>query len=78
MTDKNVIEAKETEVQEVKEESKIVSFFKKHGKKIAAGAAVVAAGVIGVVIGKKTSGETDEYYDDDAIEADFSEVDTNE
>jgi hypothetical protein len=77
MEENKVIET-ETAVEEVKKESKIGSFFKKHGKKIVAGAAIAVAGVVGVAIGKKAAGST-EYYEDDVYETtDFSEVDTNE
>ena len=73
-----VIETEATEVVEVKKESKIVSFFKKHGKKIVAAAAIAVAGVVGVAIGKKAAGST-EYNEDDVYEStDFSEVDSNE
>ena len=78
MEENMVIETEATEVEEVKAESKIGGFFKKHGKKIAAGVAVAVAAAIGVAIGKKAGAGTDEYYGDDMIEADFSEVDTNE
>lgn len=80
MEEKMVIENESTEVVEVEETktgSKVGGFFKRHGKKIVAGAAVVAAYVIGTVVGKKKAGCSGD-YEDDYIEADFSEVDTNE
>ena len=45
--------------------SKIVSFGKKHGKKIVTGVAVAAAGMLGYVLGKKTHGEDDDFTEDD-------------
>ena len=82
---KKVIENNGTEVVEQENKSngfisKISDFAKKHGKKIAVGAAVLAAGVLGVVIGKKSTDESDGDYneEDDVIEAEYSEVETNE
>ena len=45
--------------------SKIVSFGKKHGKKIVTGVAVAAVGMLGYVLGKKTHGEDDDFTEDD-------------
>ena len=82
---KKVIENNGTEVVEQENKSngfisKFSDFAKKHGKKIAVGAAVLAAGVLGVVIGKKSTDESDCDYneEDDVIEAEYSEVETNE
>ena len=82
---KKVIENNGTEVVEQENKSngfisKFSDFAKKHGKKIAVGAAVLAAGVLGVVIGKKSTDESDCDYneEDDVSEAGYSEVETNE
>ena len=57
--------------------SKIVDFGKKHGKKIVTGVAVAAVGVLGYALGKKTTGEEDDFTEDDedldCVE--FNEVD---
>ena len=59
--------------------SKIVGFGKKHGKKIVTGVAVVAAGILGYALGKKTNGEDegDDYLEDDEESdcVEFDEVD---
>lgn len=66
------IENEEIEEVEVMEEeyvleeglgSKIKAGFKKHGKKIVAGAALLTCGIIGYVLGKKSNEEYD--YDSD-------------
>ena len=54
--------------------SKIVGFGKKHGKKIVTGVAVVAAGILGYALGQKSSGEEDDYLEDDE-EPDYVESD---
>ena len=54
--------------------SKIVGFGKKHGKKIVTGVTVVAAGILGYALGRKSSGEEDDYLEDDE-ESDYVESD---
>ena len=60
--------------------SKIVSFGKKHGKKIVTGVAVAAVGMLGYALGKKTHGEDDDFTEDDedldCVE--FDEVDPSD
>ena len=79
MEENMVIENESTEVVEekAKPESKVGGFFKRHGKKIAAGVAIGVAYVIGKAVGKKQASNSDN-CDGDYIETDFSEVDTNE
>ena len=59
--------------------SKIVGFGKKHGKKIVTGVTVVAVGILGYALGKKTNGEDegDDYLEDDEEldHVEFDEVD---
>ena len=57
--------------------SKIVDFGKKHGKKIVTGVTVVAAGILGYALGRKSSGEEDDYLEDDEESdcVEFDEVD---
>lgn len=77
MEDKKVIENAEfTEVAEVKE-NKFVSFMKRHGKKIAAGAALAGAAALGFVIGQKIQIGDETDYIDDAIETEFTVIDDN-
>lgn len=92
--EKKVVEIEETEVNEVEEtetkldkikNSKPVSFVKKHGKKIAVGAIIGAAFLIGRAIGEKDGFEYSEFKnsndDDDVIDLDdytVSEETTNE
>ena len=45
--------------------SKIVGFGKKHGKKIVTGVAVAAVGMLGYALGRKSSGEDDDFAEDD-------------
>lgn len=45
--------------------SRIVDFGKKHGKKIVTGVAVAAVGVLGYALGKKSSGEDEDFTEDD-------------
>ena len=54
--------------------SKIVSFGKKHGKKIVTGVAVAAAGVLGYALGKKAHGEDDDFTEDDDEDLDYVEL----
>ena len=57
--------------------SKIVGFGKKHGKKIVTGVAVAAVGMLGYALGRKSSGEEDDYLEDDEESdcVEFDEVD---
>ena len=75
---------KTTEVAPVEEETcekpkfitKVVEGVKKHGKKIAVGAALAAATVIGYALVKKSGGSGNnsdgDYDDDDAIDVEIS------
>ena len=54
--------------------SKIVSFGKKHGKKIVTGVAVVVVGMLAYALGKKSHGEDEDYFEDDE-ELDYVESD---
>ena len=73
-------------VQEVKAQgffSKAGAWIKKHGKKVAVGAAILAGAAIGVaVLGKKNKSDDSECYDEDVVEditdVDYSEVDNIE
>ena len=75
-----VNEAEEQVVETVKESklSKLGNGFKKHGKKIAAGAAVIAGGLICYALGKKTHGgdDCDGYVSE--VEVEFSPVESDE
>ena len=71
------------EVEVVEEEQK-VSFFtkvktgaKKHGKKIAVGAAMITAGVLGYKLGNRDTGVSDDYYIEDLASEDVSVSDEN-
>lgn len=80
------IENEEIEEVEIMEEecvqkeglgSKIKAGFKKHGKKIVAGAALLACGIVGYALGKKSNEEyeydLDETDDEPLLLADVSE-----
>ena len=76
----NEVEVAETEPKQ-KRGSKIVGWGKKHGKKIVAGVAVAAVGLLGYALGQKTVGAGGDVYDEDIdfenIEDDFvAEVDS--
>ena len=63
--------------------SKVGAGFKKHGKKIAAGAVVLGIGAVGFALGKKRSGCDDcdfepAGFDDPADDVDDSDVELNE
>lgn len=69
--DNNINELENTEVTvEVKEGlgKKVVNGVKKHGKKIAVGAGIAAAGVVGFLLGKRSSEDDDDYVDIDDVE----------
>ena len=82
---KNVEEIENVTEEEVMETetkqgfgSKIVGWGKKNGKRVLTGVGIVAVGLLGYALGKKSAGEDEDYdYEDDfeAIEADFEEVD---
>lgn len=67
------------EVEEVKEGllTKAKNGFKKHGKKVAVGAAVAVAGVVGYMLGSKSEYDS-EYIDSYEPELLDSEPDSNE
>lgn len=76
------VEVSETAVQEVKQGffAKTGTWIKKHGKKVAVGAAILAGAAIGVaVLGKKNKVDDSECIDEDAVEditdVDYTEVD---
>lgn len=73
------------EVNEVEEESKeeglwyqTKKFAKKHGKKIATGAALTAVGFVGFALGKMTKGNSDEDYEEDFEEVNEDNDDSEE
>lgn len=76
--DKKIEGTEEIEVTETKKGffTKCKNWVKTNGKKIAAGAAVIGVGALGYALGKKSSGNEDNFnYEDlEAIE-DYSEVD---
>ena len=72
MEDEVIVEER---VQEEGLGSKIKAGLKKHGKKIAAGAAVLTCGIIGYVIGVKAN---DRYYDSDDDLIDLLPADNSE
>lgn len=93
MKDNKIVEAvefkavEETEVVEAKNGllDKATEFGKKHGKKVIAGIALLAAGVLGYSVGKKTGEDTDtidvdvDYTEYDEINNDYdSEVNKTE
>ena len=57
--------------------SKIVDFGKKHGKKIVTGVAVAAVGMLGYALGRKSSGEDEDFTegDEDPDYVELEEVD---
>ena len=57
--------------------SKIVSFGKKHGKKIVTGVAVVVVGMLAYALGKKSHGEDEDYFEDDE-ELDYEDSDESD
>ena len=73
-----VEENTEIEVEETGKLSKVMSGIKKHGKKIAVGAAVAAASLIGFALVKnaRSSSDYDSDYDtdEDIVDADSYEV----
>ena len=81
-----VTEAKEVTVIEEEKESFLIKAkngLKKHGKKVAVGAAVAVAGVVGYMLGSKTEGDSDYVdsyaFDDSNLsgESDSNEVTEN-
>lgn len=87
---KKVIDVEENEINEVEEieetklekikNSKPVTFMKKHGKKIAVGAVIGAAFLIGRALGAKEESDYGEYddSDDDVIELDHDDYSVSE
>ena len=57
--------------------SKIVGFGKKYGKKIVTGVAVAAVGMLGYVLGTKTHGEDEDYFEEDE-ELDYEDSDESD
>lgn len=76
-----VVEATVVEEEEVKEGflTKAKNGLKKHGKKVAIGAAVAAAGVVGYMLGLKTDDDSEyiDAYDLDDSDSDSGEVTEN-
>ena len=68
--------------EEVKEGllTKVKNGFKKHGKKVAVGAAVAVAGVVGYMLGSKSECDSDyiDSYDPELLEADSDSVEVTE
>ena len=69
---------------EVVEEDQKVSFLskvktgaKKHGKKIAVGAAMITAGVLGYKLGQNSTNDSEDYYIEDSASGDVSISDEN-
>ena len=69
---------------EVVEEDQKVSFLskvktgaKKHGKKIAVGAAMITAGVLGYKLGRNSTNDSEDYYIEDLTSSDVSISDEN-
>lgn len=62
--------------------TKIVGWGKKNGKKILTGVGVVAVGLLGYALGKKSTGEDEDYFNDDAefedLEDNFEDVDSEQ
>ena len=65
--------------EEVKEGllSKVKTGFKKHGKKIAVGAAMITAGVLGYKLGQNSTNDSEDYYIEDSASEDVSISDEN-
>lgn len=84
MTEEEILEEEffEEEYEEEKEKNliqKVLSGVKKHGKKIAVGAAVAAVSVIGYTLLKKGSNsDSDSDYNSDILSIDLDPIDVTE
>lgn len=76
-----IVEAEviEAEQKEKKPLARPINWIKTHGKTIAKGAAVIAVGLAGYALGKRSFASEDEYGEDDAgdIEVSYSVEDDN-
>lgn len=76
----NVVETEEEVMEtETKQKfgAKFVAGVKKHGKKIVTGVAVVAVGLAGYALGKKSGGADEDCFEDDDV-IDFIDDDSTE
>lgn len=76
--DEVIIENYEDEPEKVGFFSKVKSGLKKHGKKVAAVAALGTVGLIGYALGSRNHEDGAEEYDNNVVSLDYSEINDEE